>query len=73
MANLGTNNYNLIAGGVRTLGTYNPAVIMNFIGEYLTTRQYDKIEKFLQWVHDNDKKFGSANYKAVYAEYEEAN
>lgn len=61
--------YYLISSGVKIEGSYDPKEIMFYFEEELTSSEYDEIEKFLQWCHDNDKKFGSGNYEDVYKEF----
>jgi roadblock/LC7 domain-containing protein len=59
----------LIIDGVQRAGTYNPEDVLLHIEENLTLKQYQLAEKFLQWVHDNGKKFGHGTIDARFSEF----
>lgn len=66
---LGRLLYTLISSGVNMSGTFDPLEILPYIEEQLTCVEYNQVEHFLEWVHNNDKQFGSGNYEQVYQEY----
>jgi hypothetical protein len=72
MKKLGLRNYQLIASGVKMLGTYDPDEIFGVFIEDLLISQADTIEQFLRWVHENGKCFGSGNYEEVFAEFKKS-
>jgi hypothetical protein len=61
--------YQLISGGVKTEGSYDPDRIMYLFEEMLTSSEYDIIYEFLKWCHSNGKMFGSGNYEERFAEW----
>jgi len=61
--------YTLIARAINIRGSYEPSEISYFFEEDLTSKQYDAVIPFLQWCHDNNKKFGKGNYQERYQEY----
>ncbi len=69
MQKLGERNYAIISRGVKSIGSYNPEEIMFIFEEKLYVNEYEEIEAFLQWCHDNDKMFGSGNYEERFAEF----
>ena len=42
---------------------------MAFIGEYLTSDEYDSVKAFLKWCIDKNKRFGHGNIKQVWKEF----
>ena len=69
MDRLGDRNYALISRGVKTFGSYDPNEIIDYFAEELYIHEYDEIQDFLQWCHDNDKPFGHGNYEQRFAEF----
>ena len=55
--------------GVKETGSYNPDDVMFTIEESLTGEEYDQIEGFLHWVHDNGRTFGH-NLPEVWDEWQ---
>ena len=53
---------------VKTEGSYNPDKILYLFEEKLTNAEFFVCEKFLSWVHENKKTFGS-NIKEVFADW----
>ena len=69
MQRLGDRNYSLLSMAVKSTGTFNPKDVLPYVGEELYVDEIDEIEKFLQWMTDNGKTFGSGNYEEVFAEF----
>lgn len=69
MKALSKRNYELIGGGARMCGTFDPEEILPIIEEELYCDEIDEIECFLQWMHDNDVVMGRANYKDRFAHF----
>ena len=66
---LGQRLYDHIARGAKIMGTLQPSEIMYVFEEELTPLECDLVQGFLQWCHDNGKKFGHGNYEARFLEY----
>lgn len=60
----------LLLQGVRTMGSFNPGLVLPYIEEQLTPTEYDTTHAFLSWVVDNGKTFGHGNLNAVFAEFQ---
>jgi len=69
MKNLTRLHYTLISQAVNTFGTFNPEEIFCMFEEQLTPAEANVIFAFLNWTHKNNKSFGHANYKEIYAEF----
>lgn len=66
---LGEKNYALISQGVKSVGSYDPGEILFIFEEQLYTDEVKDIIKFLTWMHENQKSFGSGNYEEVFKEF----
>ena len=69
MKELGIRNYLMIRSAVKDLGTYDPDQIFPYFEEELYMNQTQEIYKFLKWVHENKKVFGSGNYEQCFKEF----
>lgn len=66
---LGHLLYYVISEAVRTMGTYEPNEIFFLFEENLTAEQSLTVYGFLEWIHKNNKAFGSGNYEMIYAQF----
>jgi len=66
---LSERNYDLIAYGARTFGTFDPNVLLPLIEEDLYIKDIDEIEAFLTWLHTTGLTIGSRNYKKVFLQF----
>ena len=69
MNKLGVRLYGLLSMSIKTSGSYAPDEVLPMIEEELTPAEYDELKGFLQWVTDNNKRFGSGNYEQMFSRY----
>lgn len=62
--------YDNLLEAAKVCGTYDPEEILPYIEEGLTQSEYEVMESFFTWLHDNKKTFGW-NLVSVFGEFYE--
>ena len=65
----GKRNYALLEIGIKQSGSYEPKEAMGPCLEQFYMSEWFQIERFMRWVHENGKTFGSGNYEEVFREF----
>lgn len=60
---LGLHIKHLLIDAIKIVGTYDPDVVMVYIGENLTRAEYKRVYDFLSWVHRTNHRFGTGNFE----------
>lgn len=68
-AGLSENLERWLLHGARVAGTNDPAGLLPFIEEQLTTREHELAQRFLHWVHEAGLSFGHGNLHTVYEQF----